>query len=202
MSELETQTAKDLAKLTKQNLIQKVIEIETAKPTDLAKEFADAKQKLVDDVDGVTLLIDKEALADLTKEYSTKAWKDVNSALATLGKIADFNPHKIAMIDTNGRPLGRIANFCRELFENGLDDQMEIDRGKQCSFSQKEKSVAKDFTQFVRGVLNYWQNTSAEVRTQWEEATRARGAKTESVKALSKITSTNVRTTIEVEKED
>jgi|GEM_PF-4221571 len=199
---LETTTAKDLAKLTKTKLIERVLEVETAPPANLAEQFAEAKQMLIDSVDGNASLVDKEALADLTADFSRQAWKEVNNALATLGKIADFNPHKIAMIDTNGRPLGKIANFCRELFENGLDDQMEIDRGKQCQFSAKEKSLAKDFCQLVRGVLNYWQNTLPEVRTQWEEATRARGAKTESVKALSKITSTNVRTTIEVAKED
>ena len=199
---LETITAKDLAKLTKKELIQRVTEVETAPPANLAEQFAEAKQKIIDDVDGVELLVDKEAIAEVTADYTAQAWKDVNNALATLGKIADFNPQKIAMIDTNGRPIGRISNFCRELFENGLDDQMEIDRGKQCQFSPKEKSLAKDFTQLVRGILNFWQNTLPEVRTQWEEATRARGAKTESVKALSKITSTNVRTSIEVTKED
>ena len=178
------------------NQYQAHIEIEqaTEQPSNL-EQFEEAKAEALTAVDGVEMLA-KDDIAQLAEEFSKEQWKVVNSALADLGKIVGFDHNKLALIDPRGRPVGIASNFARELFELALDDQIELDRGKECSFSPARKTHAKDFCQFMRGVLNYWQSTMPSVRKQWEEATRSRGAKTESVRALSKITQTNIRTKI------
>jgi len=164
MKDTENLTASDLRKLTKKDLVQRVLEVDQATQ---GNALANAKS-------------DEEKTA-LTEEHHATTWSIHNAHMLDLGNALDIDPSHLAILDPRGLPCGRIANFARKM-------AVDLFRTAKAILAKELEGTAKKIAghrmMFQRGFLMLHGSNQAVMKA-ITEAHRQAGGEATGVKILA-----------------
>ena len=203
---LDTLTALD-EKNTKKEMLETigkaVVEVEINKNQDEPIDLLDQAQTIGETIKteqlyGSELKIEKSKIEELGNDQFKKVMDELDSYCDIRNLIGDhISVDSIAMIDSRLRPVGnRISNWLNKIFNLALSEALEIKAEKE-SITPKMKKHIESRNKHVGTLVNYWQGFIPAVITQWSEACRANGEKTDSIQVLADITKTTRRTIVE-----
>jgi len=118
---------------------------------------------------------------DAKAETNSALWKQEANTMRELGKVNDFDPKAVCYLLPDGKYLGNIANFARQMAVE-LFDRCNLINAKE--LEGKAKKMAQNANLMARGFLML-HSSNQKVLTAISEAHREAGGESTGVKILA-----------------